>query len=95
MHDRLFDHQGALDHDDLRAAARALDLDLERFTADAADPSVAARVARDRKDAAAAGLSSMPTFYLDDELLLDPWPTLNTRVPQLLEVLRADERRQD
>ena len=93
MHDRLLDDQRALDRDSLVATASELGLDIERFTADAADPSVAARVQRDREDAESAGVSGTPTFYIDGQMLVDGWPTLYARVPELLKERHGGERR--
>lgn len=95
MHDRLLDDQRAVDPDALRAVASALGLDVERFAADAADPDIAARVQRDRDDAEAAALQSTPSFYLDEQLLLEPWPTLRGLVPQLLSTRRRGENSPD
>ncbi len=67
MHDLLYEHQDALGDDDLRAHARRLGLDLERFTAALADHRHLPRVERDVESARRSGASSTPSFFLDGE----------------------------
>jgi protein-disulfide isomerase len=80
MHDRLFEHQDQLAHDDLRAHAAALGLDLDRFERELADGTHAARVREDFMSGVRSGVNGTPTFYIngarhdgsfDYEVLLD------------------------
>ena len=65
MHDLLLGHQGVLLAADLEGYARALGLDVARFTADLQLHAVAARVAQDVDSADLSGVSGTPTFFLN------------------------------
>jgi protein-disulfide isomerase len=65
MHDRLFDHQKALEDADLLGHAAALGLDVGRFETDLDDPALAAAVEADRQAGAEAGVRSTPAFFID------------------------------
>lgn len=69
FHDALYADQGRLDDPHLWERARALGLDLERFEADRRSDAVAARVARDVRDAMRAGIVATPTLVVDGELV--------------------------
>ncbi len=69
MHELLFAHQKALEGEDLRAYARELVLDLERFDRDRADPQVLARIERDVESGiASAQVRGTPTLFIDGAL---------------------------
>ncbi|WDZ82726.1 DsbA family protein [Micromonospora cathayae] len=71
MYAKLFENQTDWSHrDDPQTAtflgyARALGLDMTRFQRDLDDPATAARVAKDRTDGLAAGVTGTPTFFLN------------------------------
>jgi protein-disulfide isomerase len=65
MHDTLFTHQDALEPENLLLYARALDLDLERFVADANSEDVARRIERDIESGVASGVPGTPTFFVN------------------------------
>ncbi len=52
--------------------AAELDLDLDRFRLDVADPALDARVTRDRDDASGLGINSTPSFILQNAPLANP-----------------------
>ena len=65
MHTLLFHRQKALEEDDLRAYARELGLDVERFDADRAGPEAAERVRRDVASALTSGqVHGTPTLFV-------------------------------
>lgn len=66
MHDRLFENQHALEYDDLRQHATAVDLDVAQFMEDLSDPNLLDRVRADGAGALAAGVDSTPAFFLND-----------------------------
>ena len=69
MHDLLYHRQKALEDDDLRSYATELDLDLERFDRDRADPDVLARIARDVASGEATGVvRGTPSLFIDGVL---------------------------
>jgi protein-disulfide isomerase len=66
MHDALYADQGRLDDPHLWARCEALGIDLERFEADRRSEEIAARVARDVRDALRGGATATPTAYVSD-----------------------------
>jgi hypothetical protein len=66
MHALLFHRQHALEDDDLRAYARELDLDLERFERNRLGSEVLARVGRDVASGEESGeVNGTPTLFID------------------------------
>jgi protein-disulfide isomerase len=72
FHDSLYADPGRLDDPHLWDRARELGLDVERFDADRRSEAVAARVARDVREAMRAGIVTTPTLVLDG--VLHPGP---------------------
>jgi protein-disulfide isomerase len=66
MHAALFEHQTALEDDDLRRYADELDLDAARFRADLDAHSHADRVREDFRGGIRSGVRGTPTFYVDE-----------------------------
>ena len=65
MHDKLMDHQGALNAADLARYAAEIGLDVARFTADLRRRAFAYRVAEDVDSADLATVSGTPTFFIN------------------------------
>jgi protein-disulfide isomerase len=65
MHDVLFDHQDALDDDDLRRHAAAIGLDVPQFLGDLAGHVHAARVRADFTGGVSSGVNGTPTFFIN------------------------------
>ncbi|WP_434739859.1 DsbA family protein [Micromonospora sp. SH-82] len=71
MYARLFEGQPTWGHrqdpqtEVFVGYARTLGLDVERFRQDLTDPATAARIAADRADGEAAGVTGTPTFFVD------------------------------
>jgi Na+/H+ antiporter NhaA len=65
MHDRLLDHQDALDARALLRHAKALDLDVDRFAADLYGHTHASRIADDVDSADRSGVAGTPTFFIN------------------------------
>ena len=65
MHDLLFDHQDALNVDDLIGYAEQLELDVERFASDLRKGVGGARVADDVDGADLSGVNGTPTFFIN------------------------------
>lgn len=75
FHDALYRNQaaensGAITEDSVIAQARNAGLDIGRFIADLGDPDIVTAVAQDRSDAARLGITHVPTFLVNDELLV-------------------------
>jgi protein-disulfide isomerase len=69
MHDRLFEHQDALEIADLSAHAEALGLDVERFDEDLAYDNFADAVRRDQRSGVSSGVVTTATLFLNGSLL--------------------------
>lgn len=66
MHVALFEHQEALEDDDLVRYAADLDLDTARIRRELRAHSYAGRVREDLKSGLSSGARGTPTFFLDD-----------------------------
>jgi protein-disulfide isomerase len=65
MHDRLFDHRGAIGLAELMGDAEALGLDMGRFARDLEDHAGAVRIAEDVDGADLGGVAGTPTFFIN------------------------------
>ena len=65
MHDRLYEHQDQLSPKDLVGHAKALGLDVERFTDDLRQRRWRTRVERDVDGADESGVSGTPSFFIN------------------------------
>ncbi|CPS06821.1 disulfide bond formation protein D [Mycobacteroides abscessus subsp. abscessus] len=68
--DQAPENSGAVTEQSLMAMARNAGLDVDRFVADLADPAIADAVERDRSDARQLGITHVPSFLVNDELLI-------------------------
>jgi protein-disulfide isomerase len=66
MHSALFEHQTALEDEDLLRYAAEIDLDIARFGADLESHKHADRISEDFRGGVRSGVRGTPTFYLDD-----------------------------
>ena len=64
MHELLFDHQKALEDDDLGRYADQLDLDVARFDEDRVGPPVRRRIRRDVDTGLASEVRGTPTLFI-------------------------------
>lgn len=88
MHDRLFEHQGELEYEDIAGYAAEIGLDVERFLRDVDDEETAARVRADVRSAEASGARGTPTFYVNGRRHVGPHDT-ETLAAALEEALQA------
>ena len=65
MHDRLFEHQDALEDMDLQRHARKIGLDLERFERDLRTQAYQARVREDAAAGKSCGVRGTPTLFIN------------------------------
>ena len=65
MHDWLFEHQDALEPNDLVEAATTLELDVNQFTADLLQRRFAPRVREDFMSGVQSGVNGTPTFFIN------------------------------
>ena len=73
MHDAIFEHQHALEDEDLVAYATSLGLDGERVAQDLADETYAKRVRDDFRSGVRSGVNGTPTFFINGERYNGPW----------------------
>ena len=65
MHEYLFEHQKALEDDDLHQYAIDLGLTPEQFERDRTSPEVARRIERDQASGLRSGVQGTPTFFIN------------------------------
>ena len=65
MHDRLYEHQNALEPEDLLAHAAAIRLELVRFSRDLDARVHAPRVQEDVESGLSSGVEGTPSFYIN------------------------------
>ncbi len=68
-HDMLFDNQGALETEYLKAYATQLELDMDAFNACLDSGSMAQEVEADYQEGVAEGVGSTPTFYVNQQIM--------------------------
>lgn len=73
MHAMLFEHQDALEPEDLASYAVALSLNVERFVEDLRVDAYLARVEEDFHSGIRSGVNGTPTFFVNDERFDEPW----------------------
>jgi protein-disulfide isomerase len=82
MHDMLFEHQGALEPEDLVAYAETLLLDTDAFTRDLSTHRHLERVRRDFRSGVRSGVNGTPTFFINGERFDGSWDE-ETLIPAL------------
>jgi len=73
MHDTLFQHQDALEADDLTGYAKSLGLDMAQFARDLQDPKYAKRVREDFRSGVRSGVNGTPTFFINGSRFEGSW----------------------
>jgi protein-disulfide isomerase len=73
MHHMLFEHQNALELDDLLSYARALDLDVVGFAQELRAQVHLPMVRSDFLSGVRSGVTGTPTFFLNGEQFNTPW----------------------
>jgi len=93
MHDALFFHQQALAPDTITSLSRQVGLDVARFEADRADPSVRALVEHDKAVARALGAFGTPEFFINGRVIegAQPYAVFKQHVDEALAEARKAE----
>lgn len=65
MHDIVFEHQTALEDDDIQTYAQRIGLDMAKFKVDFADPAAKKRVENDRADGEKLEISGTPAVFVN------------------------------
>jgi len=72
MHDMLFEHQSALEDEDLERYAREIGLDVDRFRADLASPEVQRSIDADKAEGRRVGVQGTPTIFVNGRQFKEP-----------------------
>jgi protein-disulfide isomerase len=91
MHDQLFAHQRELTKDKLFEYAKAIHLDMAKFTKDFDGKEVADLIARDEADARPAGVHGTPTFFINGHQQVGALPIEQWKQLVQQEIARADK----
>jgi protein-disulfide isomerase len=73
MHDMLFEHQSALETEDLVGYAESLGLDVARFARELESGTYAKRVRDDFRNGVKSGVNGTPTFFVNGDRYEGPW----------------------
>jgi protein-disulfide isomerase len=73
MHDMLFEHQDALEPQDLIGYAKSLELDISRFEHDLEAGTYAKKVRDDFRSGVRSGVNGTPTFFVNGERYDGSW----------------------
>lgn len=74
MHARLFEHNKELSREEIFGHAKALGLDIERFTRDFDDPATEAEVGQNMLSGIELGLNAVPCFFVNGRKLVGAQP---------------------
>ena len=88
MHDHLFEHQHALEYEDLKRHATDVGLDVDRFLRDVRDPRLQEIVTAQGAGALQNGVTETPTFFLNGRLYEGGY-----EADALVEAIRAEAHR--
>ena len=73
MHDQLFEHQDALEREDLVGYAKELGLDSARFERDLDRDAIEERVRSDFASGVRSGVNGTPTFFINGTRFDESW----------------------
>ena len=89
MHHMLFEHQDALDLDDILAHAGALELDLTRYARELAAETYATKVRDDFRGGVRSGVNGTPTFFINGVRFDGDWSDPTTFIAVLVQAART------
>jgi protein-disulfide isomerase len=73
MHDTIFEHQHALEDDDLVRYAEAIGVEAHRIAEDLANRTYEKHVRDDFRSGVRSGVNGTPTFFINGERYNGPW----------------------
>jgi protein-disulfide isomerase len=88
MHDALFEHQDALEVDDLVGYAESLGLDTFRFAHDLEAGTFAKRIRDDFRSGVKSGVNGTPTFFMNGARYDGSWANVEAFIGALRELAR-------
>ena len=92
MHNALFEHQQALDAEDIIGYAKSLGLDLVRFTQDLKAGTYAKRVRDDFRSGVRSGVNGTPTFFVNGARYDGSWANEKAFIHTLQEAAQRSGR---
>lgn len=85
MHDMIFEHQDALEPEDLIGYAKSLGLDVSRFTRDLEGGTYAKKVRDDFRSGVRSGVNGTPTFFVNGVRYDGSWANATAFISALRE----------
>lgn len=92
MHDALFQHQDALEAEDLAGYAKSLGLDMAQFARDLEDAKYTKRVRDDFRSGVRSGVNGTPTFFINGSRFEGSWANEKAFVHALQEAAQQSGR---
>jgi protein-disulfide isomerase len=92
MHDVLFEHQDALEPEDIIGYAKSLGLDVVKFASDLKDPKHAKRVREDFRSGVRSGVNGTPTFFINGSRYEGSWANEQAFIHALHEAAQQSDR---
>ena len=89
MHDMIFEHQDALELQDLVGYAELLGLDVERFERDLETGTYAKKVRDNFRSGVRSGVNGTPTFFLNGERYDGSWANVEAFIRALRDAAQA------
>lgn len=83
MHDLLFEHQDALDDEDLLAYGQMLGLDLTRYASELANGTFREKVRREFSLGVRSGVNGTPTFFINGTRFDGEWSDVEAFIATL------------
>jgi protein-disulfide isomerase len=92
MHDMLFEHQEALEAEDIIGYAKSLGLDMVKFARDLQDATYAKRVRDDFRSGVKSGVNGTPTFFINGSRYEGSWANEKAFIHTLQEAAQQSDR---
>ena len=92
MHDMLFEHQEALEAEDILGYAKSLGLDMVKFARDLQDATYAKRVRDDFRSGLKSGVNGTPTFFINGSRYEGSWANEKAFIHTLHEAAQQSDR---
>ncbi len=92
MHENLFEHQDALEAEDLVGYAKSLDLDTTQFARDLEAGTYTKRVQDDFRSGVRSGVNGTPTFFINGDRYNGSWANEEAFIRALRDAALAAQR---
>ena len=92
MHDALYEHQDALEAEDISGYAKALGLEMAQFANDLQDAKYTKRVRDDFRSGVRSGVNGTPTFFINGSRYEGSWANEKAFIHTLHEAAQQSDR---